>query len=409
MYLEYVWGSFYITGDRDMEKEYTTFRGRLEKLRNRGMNISKTANKERDVIKKYNYYNLINGYKTPFLEDKQNYPKFAIQDEDFYILGTKPTHLEALYLFDESLRKIFLDRILKIEERLKDVLVQSFYEIYTEKGTNKLVHSLHRESEYLRRNYYNLDRIKTFVISEKSGFKYTVYDIEPKKNDIMRKPPRANYTNHDEIYHSMISIIYGLIGQQRKKNDSIQSYLNNHTYLPMWILANIMSFGNISKMFEIQKQPVQKLILQKLNLDKGTLSDELKIINVSRVIHILSIFRNSCAHNERFYCNNVTIPIDDEFMKYLKMFPQHDDVVALRGTTKYLNKGKFKKLESYRYGIYTLMFCISLFLNKNELKNFKRKIQKELINLKLAIPTRSYDNVIKIMGLDFDWEYYLNK
>lgn len=392
-----------------MEKEYTTLRGRLDKLRDRGMDIPKNAGKERDIIKKYNYYNLINGYKIPFLEDKQNYPKFADKNDEFYIQGTKPSHLESLYLFDEALRKIFLDRILKIEERLKDVLVQSFYEIYTDKGTNKLVHSLHRESEYLRRNYYSLNKVKTYVITEKSGFKYTVIGNQPQKNDTMRWQPKTNFTNKDEIYHSMISIIYGLIGQQRKKNDSIQSYLNNHTYLPMWILANIMSFGNVSKMFEIQKQPVQKLIIQKLHMNAGILSDEINIINVSRVIHILSIFRNSCAHNERFYCNNVSIPIDDEFMDYLKMFPQCNDVITLKGTNKFLTSSKFKKLESYRYGIYSLMFCILLFLNKSELNSFKSKIQKELKHLKSNIPYRSYDNVVRIMGLDFDWNNLLIK
>ncbi|PFR46023.1 Abi family protein, partial [Bacillus cereus] len=49
-----------------MEKQYTTLRGRLDKLRKRGMDIPLNKDKERGVIKRYNYYNLINGYKTPF-------------------------------------------------------------------------------------------------------------------------------------------------------------------------------------------------------------------------------------------------------------------------------------------------------------------------------------------------------
>ncbi|HDV6286327.1 TPA: Abi family protein, partial [Staphylococcus pseudintermedius] len=92
------------------------------------MSIPKDSSKQRNIVKKYNYYNLINGYKKPFLEDINNYPKFADKNEDFFIKGTTPEQLEALLGFDEKLRMIFLKRILKIEEKLKDVLVQSFYE-----------------------------------------------------------------------------------------------------------------------------------------------------------------------------------------------------------------------------------------------------------------------------------------
>ena len=51
-----------------MEKHYKTFRQRLTILRERGMNIPINSKKQRDIIKKYNYYNLINAYKDPFLE-----------------------------------------------------------------------------------------------------------------------------------------------------------------------------------------------------------------------------------------------------------------------------------------------------------------------------------------------------
>lgn len=40
-----------------MEKHYTLLRGRLDKLRDRGMTIPKDKEKERGVIKRYNYYN----------------------------------------------------------------------------------------------------------------------------------------------------------------------------------------------------------------------------------------------------------------------------------------------------------------------------------------------------------------
>ncbi|MCY7858582.1 Abi family protein [Bacillus inaquosorum] len=393
-----------------MEKNYTTLRGRLDKLRERGMTIPKDKPKEREVLKRHNYYNLVNGYKDPFLVDKNNYPAYADPSEDYYLAGTTPSFLEALYIFDEKLRKIFLDRILKIEERLKDVIVQSFYEHHTEMGKKqKLVNILHRESEYLRRDYYDLTDLKTYIVSEKSGYKYTVIGKYPKCDNTMRRKPKQFIINKDEIYHSLIALLYRQIGQQRKKNKSISSYLDKHTYLPMWILTNIMTFGNVSKLFEILTSDVQLLVLDKLKLNSGSLPNELKILNASRVIHILGLFRNSCAHNERFYCYKLNFPIDDDFMGYLNKFPQAASINKLKGSTSYLQKRQFEKIERHRHSIYTLMFCISLFLNQTELMKFKNEIKKELQSLNSVLPATPYQEVEKLMGLDFDWYAHLIK
>ena len=96
-----------------MEKKYKTFRQRLTILRDRGMEIPTNSNKQRRILKEYNYYNLINAYKNPFLEDKNNYPGHANRNEDYYKRGTKPEHLEAVYLFDVALRSLFFPYLLK--------------------------------------------------------------------------------------------------------------------------------------------------------------------------------------------------------------------------------------------------------------------------------------------------------
>lgn len=387
------------------EKIYSTHRKRLAILRSRGMSIPTTSSKERNIIKKYNYYNLVNGYKDPFLLAKSSYPKWANLEEDYYINGTKPSHLESLYLFDENLRKIFLEKLLKIEDVLKDILVQSFYEYHTDNMKNHLTEVLHRESEYLKRDYYNLDQTDTYVISEKSGLVYTKISSQRVIVDehIIRSKPSKYSIKRDSTYHSLIYIIYQHIANQRSKNDSIYSYLNKHTYLPMWILSNILTFGNISKMFEVLTVDVQNLIIKKLKLDSSNMANDLSILNTSRVIHILSLFRNSCAHNERIYCRKIHIPIDDEFMEFLHKCPFAEDVLALKGTQNYLNKRKYKKKERIQHSIYVLIFCISLFLKDKELEKFKKKIKQELDLLKSKIPAPAYENVLSKMGLDFDW------
>lgn len=69
------------------DKFYCSNAKRYRILRDRGMKISKASH--RKVIQKYNYYNIINGYKDPFLLN---------QTIDKYKYGTTPNQLEALYL-----------------------------------------------------------------------------------------------------------------------------------------------------------------------------------------------------------------------------------------------------------------------------------------------------------------------
>lgn len=388
-----------------MEKQYKTIRSRMQILRSRGMNIE--TSKQRNIIKKYSYYNLVNAYKTPFLEDIHNYPSTADRNEDYYVVGTTPEHLEALFKFDSNLRLIFLKKILEIEEKLKNTMVQSFYDIHTNKGKNKSSEVLHRESEYLRRIYYNTNQIKVYTVKEKSGHVYTTaHPID--WNDSMREAARYRVYFNDTIYDDTIAMIYFNIGKQRKKKAFIKKYLDEHTYLPMWVLMNILTFGNVSKLFNIQTDEVKEDMLKKLKLIGGEIGG-FDFINFSRIIEILGLYRNITAHNERFFCTRFSIPIDDYFMNYLEKLPFTEEVTNLQGSNRYLNQRKYKKLVRIRKSIYTIMFCISLFLSSTELERFKKDIQNELKTLKKVISERSYSIIVKEMGLDFDWDKKLIK
>lgn len=172
-----------------MEKKYKTFRKRLDILRKRVMNIPSKSSKQRNIIKKYNYYNLINAYKDPFLEDRNNYPSYANPNEDFYKRGTNPEHLESLYLFDAALRNLFFPYLLKIEEGLKTILVESFYNTYSHKD-------LHKESKYFKRQYYKLDKVSSWSIQEKSGYKHISLSLVQHDYNIMNaKPYKKTFDN----------------------------------------------------------------------------------------------------------------------------------------------------------------------------------------------------------------------
>ena len=107
--------------------------------------------------------------------------------------------------------------------------------------------------------------------------------------------------------------------------------------------------------------------------------------------------------NERFYCTSTSIPIDDNFMKFIDKLPYSEDVKRLAGTNHHINKTRGKKLSSVRKSIYSLMFSISIFQEADELTLFKDKIKVELEKLRSSLPERSYEFIKKEMGLNFDW------
>ena len=275
-----------------MEKQYKTFRQRLSILRARGMDIPIDSKKQRDIIKKYNYYNLINAYKNPFLEDQNNYPASANPNEDFYKRGTKPEHLEALYLFDVALRKLFFPYLLMVEEELKTILVESFYNTYSHGD-------LHKESEYFKRQYYNLEKGSLWSVQEKSGYKYISRSSVSYDASIMNAKPYELKFDNAKVYDDYIVTVYRAMGQQRSKNKSISKYLNDHTYIPMWVLMNLLTFGNINKLFQIQTIEVQEKVLNYYHINTFIgIDNRLDVINVINILNILSIYRNICAHNE---------------------------------------------------------------------------------------------------------------
>ena len=372
-----------------MEKAFSIHSKRVEILRSRNMDI-RNGSDQKNLLKKYNYYNLVNGYKDPFLY-------YGTSSVERYKTGTQLCELEALMKFDANLRLLFLREILKIEEIIKNQMVQSFYSyhLYKEINNNAIERSnLHRDSEYLRRKYYDLTPLYTVYNNDNFGIVTTT---------VSTTCPRGTCISIDRqsIYDDYISTVYKTLGQQRKKkNNSIKLYLEQHGYMPMWILMNVLTFGNVSNLFIIQKKAVQMDIINSLFLNsRPSISDELSIINTSRILQILSIYRNICAHNERFYITKVKVPIDDCFMGFGQKLPYTVDPTLGRR----LNESQKTKRMKARQGIYALIFIISLFLDKKDLNDFIIEIRTEFKKLESKITTIPIIEIERFMGLNFNW------
>lgn len=89
------------------EKIFKDTRTQIGILKSRGV-VIKNKKTAKQIIRTINYYNLINGYKEPFLQMTTPYEK--------YLSGTTLDEIYALYEFDRKLRLITLEHILQVEK-----------------------------------------------------------------------------------------------------------------------------------------------------------------------------------------------------------------------------------------------------------------------------------------------------
>ena len=105
------------------EKTFKTYDEMIELLRSRNMNIPNGAPKRKAkiILQREGYYNIVNGYKRPFLSSS---------NPEMYKDGTTLDELFALYAFDRSIRDIFLRATLHIETNTKNLISYTFSSQY---------------------------------------------------------------------------------------------------------------------------------------------------------------------------------------------------------------------------------------------------------------------------------------
>lgn len=92
-------------------------------LQSRGLQIDNNST-NRNLLIDHNYYNVINGFKEPFID--------KTQITETYKLGTKFEEIFSLYEFDRKLRNLILDFSLLIENSLKTKVSYEFAKKYGE-------------------------------------------------------------------------------------------------------------------------------------------------------------------------------------------------------------------------------------------------------------------------------------
>lgn len=300
-------------------------------LQNRGLLVPDKAAARR-VLSRENYYALIDGYKEPFLERDERLNPYG---QEQYQAGTEFGHIYALYRFDRELRMLMLNELLKFEKNIKSKVAYRFSEKF----------------------------------KEMDSF------LEP-----------ANYSADKERHHErdrIISTLYNLIKSHKKRDrvkyPAIREFFDKHRNVPLWVLVNFLSLGQITNFYSVIDDELRERIVQDF---ADEFSEEyeplqLKASELDALLRIAFPYRNKSAHEEVLY-------------RYRLAHPEElGDVDArLRLSAGSLGKGT----------VYSMVGLLRLVLAKEEYEVFSAELERLMAELKASLPGRAYGVVMRDTG-----------
>lgn len=307
-------------------KDYKTFNQQLKILRKRGLIVPTNGSPKR-FLEQENYYNVINGYKDLFLE-KDPFGKLIVPER--YLPNTHFDELKALFLFDRELRMLFLEYILIFENSFKTVISHEFSRKY------------------------------------------------PKPNSYLEI---QNYVDNPKKVLHQISILTKTIHDKVDKNGAIKHYIEEHGSVPLWVLVNYLTIGNLAHLYDvlldIDKNTIARYYSDKYkNQHKTTPTLRLASEDLGSALKIINLARNKCAHDERLY--------NSDF-----------------GHVRVSNIAKHFKLASFNNRrIIVAVIYLKVLLDKKYFGKFHSELNKLFNKYEKQFKTVMFSDILDIMGVD---------
>ncbi len=310
-------------------KEFKTFNQQLTILRNRGM-IVPTDGRPKRFLEQENYYNVINGYKDLFLcKDAQG----NTITPEAYLPNTHFNELKALFLFDRELRFLFLKYLLIFENSFKTIISYEFSQKYP------------RANSYLEIANYR--------------------DDDPK--GVLKQISILTKTIHDNV----------------GGKGAIKHYIEEHGSVPLWVLVNYLTIGNLSYLYSALKDS-EKNIIAKYYSDKyekqykPTSTLRISSEDMESALKIFNLVRNQCAHDERLFNSDY---------KNIRVA----NIANYYGIINYNNRR-----------IIVAILYFKVMLNKSYYKKFHSELSEIFNKYKNEFQTVSFNDILNIMGIDLN-------
>ncbi len=227
----------------DGDKDFLTYNQQMKHLRS-DKSISCYGTEDKVILCRYGYFNLVNGYKNPFVCGFDETTK-----KHLYLPGTSIKHLYYVKEFDDDLRVLLLKYISMAEEEVRTFFAYKFDEL-NKKGA------------------------------------ITWYQVEA-------------FDGEGDVDRIVATISKAYQELSRSKAEYVQFYMEKHKFIPMWILIKCINFSTFIDFVQYSKQEVKEALCDLYGMLDERGYRDFKLLIGS--LQWMRIVRNACAHNERIY------------------------------------------------------------------------------------------------------------
>lgn len=322
-------------------KPFTPICDQLQILVDRGLKIE---DKEytKTILLRENYYNVINGYKKPFLKRELN---GKLVEPEEYVEGCSFFEIYSLHNIDRELRLHILRYLLKFEAHFKTSCAYNFSNKYREPYSYLNLSNYSNEKELLSKTLRNIASLSA----------------EVNKNTNARRP-KSPYIGH---------------------------YIDKHDSVPLWVLVNSLTIGNMSYFYSALdaqlKETIAKDFSKQYKTDYGS-KEKVEVEALIQIVKMVNLFRNVCAHEEVLFLFKLDRKIKSNiFMKYFK-----DDSIEQMDVTE--------------SDLFTLILLIKIVIPKNDYLELIEGLEQILNKYRGNFKSVEFDKIISLSGFKSDWE-----
>lgn len=311
----------YCVGEIKVIKPFLTYHQQIQKLIDEKHLIVNDVVFAMEKLQELSYFTLIGGYKTPFRD-----PMTRV-----YVENTTFEDVYALYQFDNQLRELIFKYLCQIEKKMRSLISYAFCEQYGE-----------GQKAYLNPANYN------YSARNQNGV-----------NKLIQILDRLANRNVDYDY---------LVYQRRVYHN-----------VPLWVLMNALTFGQLSKMYSFLPSQIQSKVSHGfVHVNERELEQYMKV---------LVLYRNVCAHNERLFSHKVYSEIPNTVL--------HKKLGIAQNGTQYIygKKDLFSVVIAFRY-----------LLPKEEFVIFKRELGRQIEKYLTRSQRISEEKLLGIMGFPQNWK-----
>ena len=299
-------------------KSFLTFTQQVTSLNDKNIIISNSQYAE-EMLQRIGYFSLM-GYKH----------LFRIPLTKKYKPGTSFDEIVALYQFDAELRELFLKYLLQIERHIGNLIAYYFTE----------VHGIY-QSEYMNPNNYN------------------------------------NSSRNRKTIGGLIKKLHGAINTT--EYEYVNYHRNQYGNIPLWVTVNVLTFGSISKMYEVLPQSLRAKVCKHF--------PSVNQKQLGRYLSVLTKYRNACAHGDRLFTYKTVDQILDTPLHAKLTIPQ--------------------KGNQYVYGkqdLFSVVIAFRYLLPNKEFIAFKKRLVQEVGKLNKKLVHITEQELLEQMGFPPNWK-----